>query len=194
MGQPRAADRGAAFSKAVSYALRHHPEEFGLHLDPEGWVDVDELIAGLRTTPDWADVEVDDLVEMLATSTRRRHQLEGGRIRALYGHSVAEGPALVAAEPPDVLYHGTAAASLPSIRSQGLLPGPRRFVHLSTTFDLAARIGSRKDARTVIVLTVDARAAASAGIVFSRAGDEIFVAERVPARFVGHHETTHPRR
>ncbi len=32
-------------SRTMSYALRHHPESFGLVLDSEGWVPVDDLLA-----------------------------------------------------------------------------------------------------------------------------------------------------
>ena len=30
-------------SKTISYALRHRPDEFGLKLDVEGWVPINDL-------------------------------------------------------------------------------------------------------------------------------------------------------
>ena len=43
-------------SKSMSYVLRHKPDAIGITLDPNGWVDVDVLIAafqrnGKRYTP-----------------------------------------------------------------------------------------------------------------------------------------------
>lgn len=35
-------------SKEVSYALRHAPSEYGLALDENGWVDVQELLKALE--------------------------------------------------------------------------------------------------------------------------------------------------
>ena len=40
-------------SKEVSYALRHHPEEYGLVLDAEGWVALDMLVDALRAHGGW---------------------------------------------------------------------------------------------------------------------------------------------
>ncbi|WP_180377870.1 RNA 2'-phosphotransferase [Rothia nasimurium] len=35
-------------SKLVSYALRHRPEEFNLTPDSQGWVDLDDLVRGIK--------------------------------------------------------------------------------------------------------------------------------------------------
>ena len=35
-------------SKAISYALRHNPNEFGITLDSKGWVDMSILLAALH--------------------------------------------------------------------------------------------------------------------------------------------------
>ena len=40
-------NKQVAASKTMSYALRHRPEEFGLVLDKEGWVDVKTFCAAL---------------------------------------------------------------------------------------------------------------------------------------------------
>ena len=35
-------------SKSMSYVLRHKPDAIGITLDPNGWVDVDVLIAAFQ--------------------------------------------------------------------------------------------------------------------------------------------------
>ena len=77
-------------SREVSYALRHAPQEYGLELDAEGWVDVKRLLEALQKKEMWRDVSVDDLEEMGRHSDKKRHEICGGRIRAFYGHSTPE--------------------------------------------------------------------------------------------------------
>ncbi len=35
-------------SKEISYALRHRPQEYGLVLDENGWVGIENLLKALR--------------------------------------------------------------------------------------------------------------------------------------------------
>lgn len=77
-------------SRAVSHALRHEPWTYGLELDAGGWASVDHLISALREKAgDWERVDSAALEQMIANATRRRHEFDRGRIRALYGHSVS---------------------------------------------------------------------------------------------------------
>ena len=58
---------------------------------------------------------------MVATNSKKRfaYSEDGRRIRASQGHSVAVELGLTVSAPPDVLYHGTAAAALPAILREG---------------------------------------------------------------------------
>ena len=96
-------------SRAVSHALRHEPWLYELELDEEGWAPVDQLLAVLNETGgDWNQVDRAALERMLASTTKRRHELDGDRIRALYGHSVPGRIQKQPASPPARLFHGTA--------------------------------------------------------------------------------------
>jgi putative RNA 2'-phosphotransferase len=176
-------DRATELSKLVSYALRHEPWQFELELDRDGWVAIEQLVDGLRREPGWDGLEAADLERMVADAPRRRHELHGGRIRALYGHSAPVAFSYEPATDLGTLYHGTSPAAIESIRRLGLQPRRRRFVHLATGRELAERIGRRKAARPV-VLEVDAKAALAAGVPFYRATGEIVLADGVPATFL----------
>lgn len=179
-------ERREELSKAVSYALRHRPWEFELELDPDGWVRVDQLVDGLRSDPRFADLTRSDLEELVATAPRRRHELIEGRIRAVYGHSA---PVVAAPRPVTelgTLYHGTSRRTVTSILREGLRPRGRRFVHLSSTIEIALQVGRRKDPEPVL-LEVDAARALEAGIEFYRASDEIVLVAAVPPEFVRTH-------
>ena len=80
---------GVQLSKLVSHALRHEPWLYELELDDEGWVSVDALLAAVRSRGGpWENIGRQDLTDMIESATKQRHELEGDRIRALYGHSV----------------------------------------------------------------------------------------------------------
>lgn len=119
-------------SKFLSYALRHQPDATGITLDREGWADIGLLIvaAGKAGRPlDRALIQT-----VVATSDKKRFAIsdDGLRIRAVQGHSTASVDIRYAQQtPPEWLYHGTATRFLESIRTTGLRPGARRYVHLS---------------------------------------------------------------
>ena len=59
----------------------------------------------------------------------------------------------------------------------------RQFVHLSVDRDTARAVGSRKSDLPVI-LRVDARAAAEAGVAFYAGNKMVWLADFVPPKFV----------
>jgi putative RNA 2'-phosphotransferase len=96
-------------SKTISRALRHDPAAYGMELDVEGWVQVDDLLAALRCRHrDWRELDEVDLEKMMERAEKQRYEIQDGKIRAYYGHSVPEKIEKSSAEPPSVLFHGTA--------------------------------------------------------------------------------------
>ena len=165
-------------SRFLSMVLRHRPETVGITLDEAGWTDVDELISacarrGRRFTRA-------DLDHVVATNNKKRfaYSDDGRRIRASQGHSVEVDLGLVSAEPPGVLYHGTAAATLPVILREGLRPMSRQDVHLSADAETAVRVGSRHG--RPVVLEVDAAGLAAAGHVFRVSANGVWLTDAVP--------------
>ncbi|MDQ4037523.1 MAG: RNA 2'-phosphotransferase, partial [Actinomycetota bacterium] len=118
-------------SKLVSYALRHRPDQFAIELDDDGWAPVDRLIDALRGRRGWADLQPAHLEAMIDSAQRQRHELRNGRIRALYGHSLPGQVEHVPERAPGRLFHGTPRRALEGIKSAGLLPRGRQYVHLA---------------------------------------------------------------
>jgi putative RNA 2'-phosphotransferase len=172
-----------ALSKAVARALRHDPGRYGLTVDEAGWVPVDDLVRALRSDRRWRDIERADLVDMVTTQSKQRYEIDGGRIRALYGHSLPGRIAKEAALPPAVLFHGTTRAALPSIRADGLAPMSRQYVHLSVDRETAVAVGRRKGP-DVTVLRVAARQAHDAGVTFRRGNAATWLADQVPPDYI----------
>lgn len=174
-----------SLSREVSYALRHAPWKYELELDEQGFVPVSQLLDALNESKARErEVTEGDLAEMISLSEKKRHEIVDGRIRALYGHTTPQKIEKTAAEPPAVLYHGTAHRFLDAILSEGLKPMTRQYVHLSADVDTAADVGSRRDPEPVI-LTVDARLAAREGLRFYIGNDKVWLADRVPAKYLG---------
>lgn len=175
-------------SKEISYALRHHPEEYGLALDAQGFVEIADLLAAVNAKhPDRHPVTSSDLEEIVATSEKKRHEIVGTSIRALYGHSFAQKIERTPADSPAVLYHGTARRFLPSIFGQGLLPMERQYVHLSADIPTALEVGRRRDAHPAL-LVVDTAAAKAAGICFYEGNEQVWLADRIPPEYLSLYE------
>jgi putative RNA 2'-phosphotransferase len=172
-------------SRVLSHALRHEPWLYELELDADGWADVDAVLAALRQEkPAWRELTEEDLAETIRSSSKQRHEMAGGRIRALYGHSLPGKLRRVAATPPADLFHGTAPETFGEIRRAGLLPMRRQYVHLSVDRETALAVGRRKSA-TPVILRIDAHAASRAGVAFYAGNDKVWLAGGVHRVLIG---------
>ena len=157
-------------SKEVSYALRHAPWEYELELDSEGWVSVEQLISSFRNSDEkWNTLTEDDLVKMIDLSEKKRHEIKNGKIRAFY--------------PPKYLYHGTSINYLDDIKSNGLKPMSRQYVHLSEDVETAKLVGDRKKGETILLI-IDTELAQSKGIKFYIGNEKVWLSDGIPAEFI----------
>jgi putative RNA 2'-phosphotransferase len=171
-------------SKTISYALRHNPSEFGLQLDGQGWTDIDELIEGLiLNVPEYADVELGLIEQILDSMEKKRWEIEGNRIRAMYGHSIPEKITYQSKTPPQLLYHGTSSENIELIKKEGLKPMSRQYVHLTTDPNLALLVAKRHTKQPVL-LTIKALEAALETIEFYSPSETIWLSPRIPAQFL----------
>lgn len=169
-------------SRLLSLVLRHQPERAGLTLDAEGWVAVDDLLAGLASIG--SALTRAELEGLVATSDKQRFALspDGARIRAAQGHSVAVDLGYAPAVPPELLFHGTVAAALPSIQTGGLERRARHAVHLSADETTAIRVDGRRG--KPVVLRVRAGDLHRAGHVLRVSSNGVWLADHVPPAFI----------
>jgi putative RNA 2'-phosphotransferase len=169
-------------SKWMSLVLRHDPAKFGVVLDDAGWTRVDDLLAAAAR----AGVPLDDalLRRVVEENDKRRFALsdDGAMIRASQGHSVAVDLGLEPAEPPSILFHGTATRFLDSIRRDGLVPGSRRHVHLSADAGTATTVGARHG-RPAILRVAAGRMHAD-GHRFFLSANGVWLTDAVPAAYL----------
>lgn len=165
-------------SRYMSYLLRHNPEN--LRMDKHGFVDLNELLSKIRER---FDVDESFIREIVYGSGKRRFEIFGDRIRALYGHTLPVDIKFEEDETIEKLYHGTTADAASKILKGGLKPMGRRWVHLSPTVEIAREVGLRRTGDPVI-LEVDARAAREGGIRFYKATDKVYLCDFVPPKYI----------
>ena len=173
-------------SKLLALVLRHKPDDFGLQLEDDGWVKIDDLLIALqkhRTTR--KDVE-----EVVEKQSKPRYEISGDKIRAKYGHSFDVELDPKEAEPPQILYHGTSRVNAEEILINGLKPMHRQYVHLSSDKETASSVGLRHD-KNHIILIIRSSIAYQAGVKFYKADDLIWLADFIAHQFIereGHWE------
>lgn len=171
-------------SKTISHALRHEPALYGLMLDETDSVALGDLVAAMRySRKEFSEVDEFDIVELTLEAAKVRHQIEAGRIRALYGHSVEQRRSLEAAQSPSLLFHGTSPDTVAAILEHGLLPMARQYVHFSADLETARIVGRRKALQPAII-EVRASLAEQAGAKFFHMTDKIWLAEKVEPQFL----------
>lgn len=178
MGQSRTVKT----SRFLSFVLRHHPESIGLSLDQNGWVEVDLLLSAMKRQG--RGISRSFLEQVVATNDKKRFAFsdDGSRIRASQGHSLSVDLALETQAPPEVLYHGTVASFLASIRSEGLKPGSRQHVHLSIDRETARKVGQRRG--KPVILRIAAKTMQAQGHQFYCSANGVWLVDWVPPEFL----------
>lgn len=171
-------------SKFLALTLRHRAAGFGLTLDENGLTALGSL---------WALVEYHfygeysrSNLEQVVTGDgdgKKRYEIVGEKIRAMYGHTKGREVRYPPAEPPVVLYHGTSAQALHAICANGLKPIKRQYVHLTTNSHRAIKVGTRHD-QPPVLLIIHAWEAHAAGILFYHPEAEHWLTKQIPVKFI----------
>ena len=169
-------------SKFLSLVLRHRPETIGLALDNAGWVAVTDLIDSANAFG--RKIDHDLLLRVVHENDKQRFAIsaDGTRIRTNQGHSVDIELGLAPMTPPTILYHGTVAKFIDSIKMKGLLPGSRQYVHLSADRRTAEIVGKRRG--VPVILVVDAVRMASDANYFFLSANGVWLTPNVPVRYI----------
>jgi putative RNA 2'-phosphotransferase len=150
-------------------------------MDGEGFVDLDALVSKVKES--FPSVDEGFLRRLVEESERKRFEIVGNRIRALYGHSVPVYLRLEEDTRVEYLFHGTTAEAAKEILEKGLKPMKRMWVHLSPTIDIATQVGKRR-ASNPVILVVNCNEARKAGLKFYKASDQVYLCKSVPAKYI----------
>ncbi|XP_015272325.1 PREDICTED: tRNA 2'-phosphotransferase 1 [Gekko japonicus] len=175
-------DPGVRLSKALSYALRHGADKLGLHMGPDGFVDIAEVLR----LPQFKAWTLDDVQRVVETNDKQRfavrpHPSDGHpQIRANQGHSLKVSeleliPLLDPADFPETVAHGTYLRHWPAIRSKGLSRMGRAHIHLAPGLpgDGAVLSGMRNNCE--VAITINVAKALADGIAFYRSANGVLL-------------------
>ncbi len=169
-------------SKFLALILRHKPEELGLTLDEEGWCDTEKLVKAFANK--FSGFTFDTLDEIVKTDSKGRYSFNADRtkIRAVQGHS-AKGVNITFEEVDiefmrDKLFHGTGEKYVESILSQGLIPKSRQYVHLSSDYNTAIKVGQRHGKPVVFKINIDNLK--KHNIKLYRSENNVYLAKTIP--------------
>ncbi len=168
----------------MSLILRHRPEVINIEMEPDGWVNTDELIEKINLKqPTW-NLDRDQLDEIVATNNKKRFAFNdsGSKIRASQGHSLNVDLEYSPITPPDYLYHGTASKNVQGIRTNGLMSKTRLHVHLTDDRTTAVQVGGRHG--KPVVLTIRSTAMVNAGFEFYKSENGVWLTKHVPPSFI----------
>ena len=168
-------------SKLIALVLRHNPGALNLTLDEHGWCDVSALIERLSAIQPFT---METLEKIVSEDSKQRYSFNQDKtcIHANQGHSIPVDVELEEAEPPAVLWHGTATRFVEEIRKMGLTPRTRLYVHLSADVSTAQTVGARHG--RPVVFAVDAAAMRQDGLVFYRSVNGIWMTKAVPPQYL----------
>jgi putative RNA 2'-phosphotransferase len=175
----------AKLRKILLSILGKCPNAFGVVLEEGGWITMKRLHKVVQAEQGFAHITPRSLVQFFALYRPDEFELQDQsvRIRPALRTEAAEHPEV--AEPPDVLYVCIRPRAHAHVLANGLRPsGTDKWIALSTTKDMALRIGMRRDPAP-ITAKVMASKASEAGIVFRKTGDFLYLVDGLGPEYLG---------
>jgi putative RNA 2'-phosphotransferase len=174
MGKQKAPEQ---FAKFLSYILERKPDEFGLVLDPDGYVKIKELLKAISEEEGWKHIRRANIEEVLISVPNSPIEIDETRIRAKKRENLPK--IAVAIAPPKLLYTCVRKKAHAFVLDKGIFPQGYPKIILSSSPELAERIGKRADTEAIL-LTVQTQKAGDKGLIFQQAGESLFLADFIP--------------
>lgn len=173
-----------SLSRILAGALRHFPDKLGLMMDGKGWVDISSLIEAIgigRSGFNW--LRVHHIEALVATDPRERYQIDGGMIRATYGHTIDVNLDDLPEAEIDVFYYPVTKEEIDIVLEGGLRPTDRKKVHLSGSIEKAVEAG-RVRTDDPLVLKIDGKKAKKDGVAVYHAGKDVYITDGVDSKYI----------
>jgi putative RNA 2'-phosphotransferase len=174
----------SSLSRIIAGALRHFPEKLGLMMDGKGWVDISSLIEAIGTSRsgfNWLCIH--HIEALVATDPRGRYQIDGGMIRATYGHTIDVSPDDLPLADLDELYYPVTEEEADIIIEGGLHPTDRKKVHLSGSIEKAIEAGEVRT-EDPLILKIDGKKARKDGVNIYHAGTDVYITDGIDAKYI----------
>ncbi len=174
----------SSLSRIMAGTLRHFPEKLGVMMDGHGWVDIRDLIDAIGTSRsgfNW--LRKKHIKALVETDPRDRYQIDGGMVRATYGHTIDVDLSDLPEAEIDEFYYPVTEEETDMILEGGLNPTDRKNVHLSGTIQKAQEAG-RVRTDEPIILKIDGKKAKKDGIKIYHAGKDVYITDGIDAKYI----------
>jgi len=164
-------------AKFLNYVLGRRPDEFGLVTDKQGFVKIKDLIKAANEEAGLKYVRRSHINEIMITLPNHGLEVADNFIRAINREHLPKQS--FALDPPKLLYTCVRMKAYPYVLDKGIMPTGFSKVILSSSSDLAQRMGRRSD-HDAVLLTVQVSHSEEKGVVFFQAGESLFLADYIP--------------
>lgn len=173
-----------ALSRIIAGALRHFPEKIGLLMDGHGFVEIVQLIDAIGTSRSgFTWLRPNHIKALVETDPRERYQIDGGMIRAKYGHSINVDLSDLPESDADEFFYPVTEEESDIVIESGIRPIDRKKVHLSTSIKKAIEAG-RVRTDVPMILRVDGVKARKDGVEIYQATEDVCVTEFIDAKYL----------
>ena len=173
-----------SLGRIMAGVLRHFPEKLGLAIDGHGWVDISSFIRAIGVSRSGFHWLRPYHVEAVAKSdSKGRYQIDGGMIRATYGHSIDINLDDLPLAEIDEFYYPVTEEELDIILEGGLNPIDRKKVHLSGSVEKALEAG-RVRTEDPLILKIDGEKAKKDGVMIYHAGKDVYITDAIDAKYI----------
>ena len=179
-----------SIGRIMAGVLRHFPEKLGIMVDGHGWVDIAEFVEAIGVSRSGFQWLRDHHIEAIAlTDPKGRYQIDGGMIRATYGHTIDIKLDDLPLAEINEFYYPVTEEEIDIILEAGLNPVDRKNVHLSGSLEKAIEAGKVRTEEPLI-LRIDGQKAISEGVQIYRAGKDVYITDRIDAKYISKVEVT----
>jgi putative RNA 2'-phosphotransferase len=173
-----------SLGRIIAGVLRHFPEKLGVMIDGHGWVDVSEFVEAIGISRSGFHWLRDHHIEAIAlTDPKGRYQIDGGMVRATYGHTIDVNLDDLPLADIDEFFYPVTEEEIDIILEGGLNPIDRKNVHLSGSIEKALEAG-RVRTEEPLIIKINGAKAKKDGIKIYRAGKDVYITDRIDAKYI----------
>jgi putative RNA 2'-phosphotransferase len=173
-----------SLGRIMAGVLRHFPEKLGVMIDGHGWVDISEFVEAIgigRSGFHW--IRNHHIEGIALSDPKGRYQIDGGMVRATYGHTIDVNLDDLPSANLDELFYPVTEEEMDIILESGLNPIDRKHVHLSGSIEKAIEAG-RVRTEEPLILRIDGKKAMKDGVKIYHAGKDVYITEKIAAKYL----------
>lgn len=173
-----------SLGRIIAGVLRHFPDKLGVMIDGHGWVDISEFVEAIGISRSGFHWLRNHHIEAIAlTDPKGRYQIDGGMVRATYGHTIDANLDDLPLADIDKFFYPVTEEEIDIILEGGLNPIDRKNVHLSGSIEKALEAGKVRTEEPLI-LKIDGAKAKKDGIKIYHAGKDVYITDRIDAKYI----------